>query len=472
MTTSVAMTQEVDESLRAHLLRRDRQEDVCFAVWRPSTGRSRFTAIITKPILPSDGDRHIHGNASFEARFFLRAAAEAAQIGGGVALLHSHPGGHGWQGLSTDDADAERGHAAQAQALTGFPLVGLTLAGDGAWSARVWRADATGAERDPASTVRVVGPRLAVTYDDALIPEPAFDDRVRRTISAWGRASQMSLARLHVGIVGAGSVGSMVGEALARTGIGHISIFDFDSIEEHNLDRCLHATRADIGVAKAKVLADALGATSTSPTPDVIAYELSVAEDEGLLAALDCDVLFSCVDRPWPRAVLNLAAHAHLIPVIDGGILVEASPDGLHNAQWRAHIAAPGRRCLECLRQYDPGLVQVERDGLLDQTRYIEQLPANHEVRANENVFAFSMHTAALEVFQFLRMVIAPAGVADIGAERFHFVTGSVTRDTLDCDPGCWYRERLTSMGDQVGFRVTGRHRVAERARDQRRRLR
>jgi hypothetical protein len=463
------MTQGVHEDLRAHLLRSDRQEDLCFAVWRPSTGRSRFTAIIATPILPVDGDRHVHGNASFEERFFLRAAAEAAQTGCGVALLHSHPGSRGWQGLSTDDADAERGHAAQAQVLTGFPLIGLTLAGDGAWSARVWRADATGAECDPASTVRVVGQRLAVTYDDALIPEPAFDERVRRTISAWGRASQMSLARLHVGIVGAGSVGSMVGEALARTGLGRLSIFDFDSIEEHNLDRCLHATRADIGRAKARVLADALRTTSTSPSPEVVAYELSIAEDEGLLAALDCDVLFSCVDRPWPRAVLNLAAYAHLIPVVDGGILVEASPDRLHNAQWRAHVAAPGRRCLECLEQYDPGLVQVERDGLLDEPRYVEQLPANHQVRANENVFAFSMHTAALEVFQFLRMVITPGGVADTGAERFHFVTGSVTRDIRDCDSGCWYSERFTGMGDQVGFRVTGQHLVAERARDQRR---
>ncbi len=40
--------------------------------------------------------------------------------------------------MSTDDVDAERGHAGQTWAATGLPLFGLTLAGDGSWSARAW----------------------------------------------------------------------------------------------------------------------------------------------------------------------------------------------------------------------------------------------------------------------------------------------------------------------------------------------
>ena len=52
---SVAMTEAVAKVARNHLLRADGQEDVCFALWRPSQGRSRLTALIHRLLLPEDG---------------------------------------------------------------------------------------------------------------------------------------------------------------------------------------------------------------------------------------------------------------------------------------------------------------------------------------------------------------------------------------------------------------------------------
>jgi hypothetical protein len=44
---SVAMTEAISIALRDHLFRVDGQEDLCFALYRPSKGRQRFSALLT-----------------------------------------------------------------------------------------------------------------------------------------------------------------------------------------------------------------------------------------------------------------------------------------------------------------------------------------------------------------------------------------------------------------------------------------
>lgn len=216
------------------------------------------------------------------------------------------------------------------------------------------------------------------------------------------------------------------------------------------------------------VIPCSLRRSATAEHPQIIASDRSVVEPEGFATALDCDVLFSCVDRPWPRAALNLVAYAHLIPVVDGGIRVHSRQERMSGAEWRAHMAAPGRACLECLGQYDPALVQVERSGLLDDPSYIAGLPSHHPLRRNENIFAFSLATAGAEVLELLRAVVAPSGVADIGAQTFHFTTGTIDRRTAGCANECPYAASLLVAGDNNGIEVTGRHVLAENARSNR----
>jgi hypothetical protein len=462
----------VDEAALAHLIRADHQEDLCFAMWYPSRGAHRQTALIHRLIPPLPGDRRVHGNASFLPQYFERAVVEASKASAGLAFLHSHPG-PGWQDMSNDDIRAEEGHAAATKGATGLPLVGLTAGNDGSWSGRLWEKTGPGNyERRWCSTVRAVSSQLRVTFNDRLLRPPSPTEQLRRTISAWGRERHANLARIRVGIVGAGSVGSIIAEALARTGFQHITLIDFDTVEELNLDRLLHAYPRDAQMARSKVavIGKAIKRSATASPFTVEMIEHSIVEEEGFRIALDCDVLFSCVDRPWPRSVLNYIAYAHLIPVIDGGILVTASRErGLHAADWRAHIAGPGRRCLECREQYDPGLVSTERDGYFDDPRYIVGLPNDHFIKRNENVFAFSMSTASFEMLHLLLMVLAPLGVSDAGAQMYHFVPGLFDRPNFDpCNPNCPFSSLLLSRGDNSGLVVTGKHPAAERSRAER----
>ena len=80
-------------------------------------------------------------------------------------------------------------------------------------------------------------------------------DRLHRTRMLVGDGAIEKLARAHVMIVGCGAVGSFATEALARTGIGHITLIDSDVIEESNINRQLFALDSTVGLPKVTVAA-------------------------------------------------------------------------------------------------------------------------------------------------------------------------------------------------------------------------
>ena len=67
----VAMSAEANDQARGHLLQHyewgEDQEDLCFALWRPSTGRSKRTGLIYRIILPRAEERNLHRNTSFDS---------------------------------------------------------------------------------------------------------------------------------------------------------------------------------------------------------------------------------------------------------------------------------------------------------------------------------------------------------------------------------------------------------------------
>ena len=196
-----------------------------------------------KSSLPKKGERLLHGNASFESRLsgaISEVATRKKRRVWPLCIVILVPG---WQGMSGADVEAERDVLAYPAGATGLPLVGLTIGTDGYWSARFWERDDGQMRCHWCEKVRVVGPQFYKIYsNDNIAPPPLRKEVLKRTFDTWGRESQNTIARLKVGIVGLGSVGCIVAEAVARMGITQVTLIDPDKVEEHNLDRLLYGT--------------------------------------------------------------------------------------------------------------------------------------------------------------------------------------------------------------------------------------
>jgi molybdopterin-synthase adenylyltransferase len=129
-----------------------------------------------------------------------------------------------------------------------------------------------------------------------------MSDRYQRhSLIDWFDQSKLRDAQIIV--VGAGAVGNEVLKNLALLGVGHIHIFDFDRIEEHNLTRCVLFQDSDVGALKAEVAAAACRRIDPNTEVRVSCADfwdqLSMGELE------DSDAVVCCVDNFEARVRLN-----------------------------------------------------------------------------------------------------------------------------------------------------------------------
>ena len=449
MIFEAAIPEPLAESATDHLLHSLRkgklQEELCFALWRPSTGANRTTGLITELLLPKEHDRKQHGNVSFEAQYLARAMREACKSKSGLAFMHSHPVA-GWQDMSETDIIAERDRIAPAARASGHSLLGLTVGTDGVWSARFWQWNGRAFERKECRTVKTVGTSIKLYFHPSHQVQTSPETRLRRTLDTWGVERQTLLANLRFGIVGLGSVGAIIAETLARIGATELLLVDADKIEEHNLDRMLYATSKDIGNYKVDFLATQLKKSATAASFRVDTMRSWLQEHDAYRAALDCDVLFAAVDRPLPKDLLNNIAYVHHIPVVFGGIRVATKTTGkLADATWSVTRVGSGTRCLRCGGQYTSAEVTLERDGSLDDPSYV----AGHNKQpGNENVFPFSVNLGSLMVLEMLRAVLREDWWPDSSNKlHYSYVANRVRSENDLCRPGCSITER-TGEGD------------------------
>ena len=81
-----------------------------------------------------------------------------------------------------------------------------------------------------------------------------IDVRFSRSVAVWGEEAAEKLAQSHVALFGLGGVGSFAAEALARAGVGELTIVDYDVVTTTNINRQLLALTDTVGQAKTEVM--------------------------------------------------------------------------------------------------------------------------------------------------------------------------------------------------------------------------
>lgn len=174
-----------------------------------------------------------------------------------------------------------------------------------------------------------------------------YEQRFEGVARLYGAEGAARLRRAHVGVVGTGGVGSWTVEALARSGVGALTLVDLDEVCVTNTNRQVMATVEHVGRPKAIVLAERVRAIHPACAVDPRVEYFADTTAEGLLA-VPFDVLVDAIDRPSLKALLIAGCRQRGRAVVTVG-------------------GAGGRRDPTAVRVDD--LARTSRDPLLAQVR-------------------------------------------------------------------------------------------------------
>lgn len=137
-------------------------------------------------------------------------------------------------------------------------------------------------------------------------------DRLARIKLLLGDENVKKLQNATVMVVGCGAVGSFAIEALARSGVGHLVVVDFDKIEESNINRQLFALTSTVGTPKVSVAA----ARVRDINPDAVVDTFDMFFDDAHAPDVFPDFVIDAIDSVPSKIALAAWCQARNIPFI------------------------------------------------------------------------------------------------------------------------------------------------------------
>lgn len=148
---------------------------------------------------------------------------------------------------------------------------------------------------------------------------PTMTDRRFASVArVYGEAGCQRLWQSHVVVVGIGGVGSWAAEALARSGVGRLTLIDLDHVAESNINRQVHALTSTLGAAKVEVMAQRIRDISPDVSVHPVDEFIEPGQEEKLIPA-DADLVIDAIDAVAAKASLIAWCVANGKPVIACG---------------------------------------------------------------------------------------------------------------------------------------------------------
>lgn len=201
-----------------------------------------------------------------------------------------------------------------------------------------------------------------------------------RTLRLVGKDKMEIFYSSRVIIFGIGGVGSWTAEALARSGVGHLTLVDADKVAVSNINRQLHALHSTIGKAKVEVARERL--LDINPEIDVEIRESRYDIDTADSFDLDSyDVVIDAIDSLTDKALLiNRTTRSTATLFSSMGAALKTDPDRVRTAEfWQVK----GCRLAASLRQ------KFRRSGNFPAHKfkcvYSDELLSNHPTVADES---------------------------------------------------------------------------------------
>ena len=390
--TRIVMLEAQLEELRQKLFDRPGVEGAAFLLCGQSVSEDAVKLIVhaVVPIADEDYVRREPYGLSIASPALTRVAKLARYEALSVVFAHSHP--EGVPDFSEQDDLEEARLLPFLQARAPGRVHGTLVLTEQHIQGRLYMPD-----QAPVDEIISIGDRIrSWKFNGMDAIEPFFDRQVR----AFGPDIQRLLARLRIGIVGAGGTGSPVAEQLYRLGVGHLRLFDGDRFAQTNVNRVYGSSVEDAGRLKVEMVKEHLDRIGLATTVDIVPRHITI--EAAARALRDCDAVFGCTDKELPRAILVQLAIRYCIPVFDLGVLIDSREGCIAGVHGRVTTLMPGEACLFCRGRINAETIRIEALSDEDRRRQVRDGYAPELDDPAPAVIAFTSATASAAVMEFL----------------------------------------------------------------------